>query len=386
MRRIAVVTTSRADYGIFRPLLRQLADDADCDLALIVGGMHLAPQYGFTVREIEDDGFTIADRVELLVASDTPSATAQSMALGTIGFANAFRRLQPDIVVLLGDRFEMHSAATAAQPFNLPIAHLHGGELTLGAIDDALRHSITKLSHLHFVATDEYARRVIRMGEEPWRVMVTGALALDNLESIVPLAGDELARRLGISLDPGPILVTFHPTTRDLAHVLSETDALLAALSGQGQPIIFTAPNADTGGGALRHRIDSFVEANQAALLVEHLGTAAYYGLMKIACLMVGNSSSGILEAPSFRLPVVNVGRRQEGRIRAANVIDVAASTEEISAGMARALDPMFRAGLSSLVSPYQGPKPAAPRIARRLMEVPLGTELIIKRFFDGAS
>lgn len=382
-RRIAVVTTSRADYGLYRPLLARLAGDPAADLRLVVGGMHLVPEFGLTVAAIEADGFAVAERVEHLVASDTPLGTALSMGLGTTGYARAFAGVTPDIVVVLGDRFEMHAAAVAIQPFRVPLAHIHGGELTLGAMDDALRHSMTKLSHLHFVTTEAYARRVAQLGEEPWRITVSGAPGLDNLRDVAPMPAAALAALVGGPLDPAPLLVTYHPTTQESAGADAEAAALLGALAAQERPIIFTAPNADHGGRRLLQLIRAFIEENRNATLVENLGTEAYFGLMAAAAAMVGNSSSGIIEAASFKLPVVNVGGREEGRLRPANVIDVAAEPGAIAAGIECALTPAFRAGLAGLRNPYLGERPAAEVIHERLVSVALDEALVKKRFAD---
>jgi len=382
-RRIAVVTTSRADFGLYRPLLRRLAADEAVELQLVVGGMHLAPEFGHTVRAIEDEGFEIAERVELLLSSDTPAGTAASMGLGVIGFGKAFERLRPDIVVVLGDRFEMHAAAVAAQPFRIAVAHIHGGELTLGAMDDALRHSMTKMAHLHFVSTDAYARRVAQMGEEPWRIVVSGAPGLDNLALIEPLTGKALEVRLGLGLDPPPLMVTYHPTTQEAVDVETETQELLAGLDAIGLPVVFTSPNADHGGRRLLDLIRAYVADHDRAVLVDSLGTEAYFGLMAHAAAMVGNSSSGIIEAASFRLPVVNVGSREEGRLRPKNVIDVPGERGAIAGGIRRAVDPAFRAGLADLRNPYAGDRPAAEIIHRRLAEAMIDEALIKKAFVD---
>ena len=383
MRRITVVSTSRADYGLYRPLLRRLADDASVDLGLVVGGTHLAQEFGMTVGEIEADGFAIAERVELLSGEDTPRAVAEAMGRGTAGFAGAIARLAPDIVVVLGDRFEMHAAAVAAQPFRVPVAHIHGGELTLGAMDDAFRHSITKLSHLHFVAAEAFARRLRQMGEEDWRITVSGALGLDNLALIEPLAGADLEALIGLPPEAPPLIVTHHPETLGAEPVDAQAAALLGAVEDADLPVVITAPNADPGGARIKELVAAFVADHPRARYVENLGTRAYFGLMARAAAMVGNSSSGIIEAASFTLPVVNVGRRQEGRPRPANVIDVAGSRKAILAGIRRAVSDEFRAGLAGLRNPYAGDRPAAGTIHQRLVSVPLDADLLVKRFAD---
>lgn len=385
MRTLGLVTVARSDYGIYLPLLRKIQADAETQLRLIVSGMHLAPEFGRTVEVIEEDGFEIAEKVEMLVASDTPEAIAKSMGLGAIGFAQAFARLRPDILIVLGDRFEMHAAALCALPFKIPVAHIHGGELTEGAIDDALRHSMTKLSHLHFVSTDEYARRVIQLGEEPWRVTVSGAPSLDNLLETKLLSIGELEDKFHLSLDKPPLLVTYHPVTLEYEQTEVQARELLAALSSCERPIVFTAPNADTGGRVVAQMIKDYVAAHAFAHLVDNLGTQAYFSLMAEAAVMVGNSSSGIIEAATFKLPVVNIGTRQKGRVRGANVIDVGYRREEIMAGIEKALQADFRDSLSGMTNPY-GNGAAADRIIARLKAVPLDQRLLVKRFQDIAS
>ncbi|MBI3986477.1 MAG: UDP-N-acetylglucosamine 2-epimerase (hydrolyzing), partial [Lentisphaerae bacterium] len=350
MRTIGVVTGARSDYGIYRPLLQAILPDGALRLHLLVTGMHLSRDFGYTVRQIEEDGFPIGERVEIPLASDTPEAVGLAMGECTAGFARALARLQPDILVVLGDRFEMHAAAMAAVPFCIPLAHIAGGNVTVGAIDEVFRHSLTKVSHLHFPETDASAARVLQMGEEPWRVRVTGALALDTLRIQPLLSLEELGRRHGLSLKEPPLLVTFHPATRDYARTETHFGELLAALERFKYPVIFTHPNADTGGRVIFRLMEEFAKRNRLAHILPNLGTPDYFSLMNGAAAMVGNSSSGFVEAPSFRLPVVNVGDRQEGRLAAANVITVESSRDAIAAALSKALSPEFRASLQGLV------------------------------------
>ncbi len=382
MRIVGVVTVARSDYGIYLPLLRQIEADPDLQLRLFVAGMHLSPEFGLTVRTIEADRFEIGERVEMLLSSDTPEGIAKSMGLGTIGFAQAYARSRPDILVVLGDRFEMYAAALAALPFKIPVAHLHGGEVTQGAIDDVLRHSMTKLSHLHFVSTKEYARRVIQLGEEPWRVTVCGALSLDNLQHVRLLDRKEFAAEFGIPLRERFLLVTYHPVTLEYERIEWQVQELLAALHECGLPILFTMPNADTGGRIIRDMIKEFGRAHPLSQVVENLGTQGYFSAMALATAMVGNSSSGIVEAAMFRLPVVNIGTRQSGRVRSANIIDVGYDRDEISQGIQRAIASGFLEELGQLASPY-GDGHAADRIVKVLKQVDLDDRLLIKSFFD---
>jgi UDP-hydrolysing UDP-N-acetyl-D-glucosamine 2-epimerase len=383
MRRFAVVTTGRADYGILRPLLRRLAATPEAALLLLAGGMHLAAGFGDSLAEIEADGLPIAARLPFLDPGGDGLAAARSMAAATGMFAEAYAQLRPEVVVVVGDRFEMHAAAVAAVPLNLPLAHIHGGELSLGAIDDAFRHSMTKLAHLHFVATDEYAKRVAQMGEEPWRITVCGALALDNLEGFAPLPDAELAARIRLPLDPAPLVVTFHPATLEEGSPEAQAEAVVGAVIDSSFPAVFTAPNADPGGRAVRSVIERAIAGDRRFSLVDSLGTHGYFSLMGRAAAMVGNSSSGIIEAASFSLPVVNVGARQTGRIRAANVIDAPAERGAILAAIRRAVSDEFRRGLGGLENPYRRPAGAAAIIAQRLLETPLGPRLLAKRFHD---
>lgn len=383
MRRIAVVTVARSDYGMQTSVLEAIREDSELELRLIVSGSHLSPDFGLTVREIEEDGFEIAERVEMLLSSHEPAGVAASFGLGVIGLANAYRRLRPDMLLLLGDRYEMLAAAAAGLPFSLPIAHVHGGETTQGSMDEWIRHALTKLSHLHFPATEGYARRIVQMGEEPWRVVVSGAPALDNLARLPPLEPEELERRFGIPAAESFLLVTYHPDTIEPAATDGQLDELLAALDHAEAPLVFTYPGADLGGRSVAERIQRYAEGRDAAV-VASLGAQAYFTLMSRALAMVGNSSSGIIEAPSFGLPVVNVGERQRGRLRTANVIDVPCERSAIRAAIAKAVSPQFRAGLEGLANPY-GDGRAAERIVARLKEVALDERLLAKAFHEDA-
>ncbi len=382
MRTVGVVTGARSDYGIYLPLLMKLEADPDIQLYLYVSGMHLSPEFGMTVDDIRADGFEIREEIEMLLSGDTPGAISKSMGLGLVGFAQAFTRNRPDILVLLGDRFEMHAAGLAALPFRMPIAHIHGGELTTGAIDDALRHSLTKLSHLHFVTTPDYARRVAQLGERPDKIHVAGSLSLANLDTVEFMSSAELAAEFEVFLDPAPLLATFHPTSLEYDQAAAQFGELLAALDDLQTPVVFTLPNADTGGRILIKMITDFVDRHPWACSVKNFGTRGYFSMMKFAAAMVGNSSSGIIEAASFGLPVVNIGNRQQGRVRGANVIDVATRQADIADGLRRALSPDFREKIKGLANPYdQGD--AAAMITGVLKTVPLGPGLIHKTFND---
>lgn len=384
MRSIGVVTVARSDYGIYRPILRRIQADPDLQLGLFVSGAHLSPDFGLTVREIERDGFAITERIETLLSSGSAEGISKAMGLGVIGFAQAFTRARPDLLLVLGDRFDMFAAVVAALPFNLPVAHIHGGEATFGAIDDSLRHAITKLSHLHFAATPLYAKRLIQLGEAPWRVTISGAPALDQLTDLPKLDVAAFKRTYQVDVTPPPLLVTYHPVTLEAAQAADQMEALLGALDEVACPVIFTDPNADTANHVIRERIVQYVATHARAWRVPNFGAAGYYDALRICAAMVGNSSSGLIEAPSFQLPVVNIGTRQAGRVRAANVIDVGYERAAIAQAIRRAVSAEFRAGLRGLVNPY-GDGHAAERIVERLASIELNTLLIRKIFHDMA-
>jgi UDP-hydrolysing UDP-N-acetyl-D-glucosamine 2-epimerase len=384
VRTLGIVSVGRSDFSIYLPILRAIQNHPKLELRLIISGTHLSPGQGQTIEEIHDIGFTIYDHVDMLLASSTPEGTVKSMGLGLIGFAQLFSKSCPDLLLVLGDRFEMYTAALAALPFRIPVAHLHGGELTEGAMDDALRHSITKLSHLHFVSTEEYARRVIQLGEEPWRVVVSGAPALENLKGIKYLDLHALVSQFNLFIDPGthPILVTYHPETLSPVPVQTQLKALFIALENIENAIIFTAPNADQSGYQARESILNFVKEHPRTQFVENFGSAGYFSMMRLAGAMVGNSSSGIIEAASFKLPVVNIGERQKGRIHGKNVIDVGHDSDAILAAIKLAVSQPFRSSLHDLINPYWKEN-SSDIIIQTLATLPLDQKLLRKNFFD---
>jgi UDP-hydrolysing UDP-N-acetyl-D-glucosamine 2-epimerase len=383
-RAIGVVTVARSDYGNLLPLLQALgAASEDVDLLVYIAGSHLAAPFGVRTADlVEADKWPIAARVDMGLDGDTPSAIAAAAGRGVTGFAEEFARHRPDLLVVLGDRYEMLSAALAALPFELPVAHLHGGEVTEGAIDEQIRHAITKLAHLHFPATEPYAARLRQMGEEAWRIHCCGAPGLDRLREGGSLSREEIGQRLGRPLGRPTMLVTFHPETLAVADVPRQAEELTAAIEDFEGEIIVTAPGVDVAYRAIGAALERLAGRRRLTRLAPTLGDDVYTSLLREADVMVGNSSSGLIEAPSFGLPVVNVGDRQRGRLRAANVIDVGHDREAIAAAIRRALDPAFRASLAGLVNPY-GDGHAAPRIARVLREVELGPGLTRKRFVD---
>lgn len=382
MRTIGVVTVGRSDYGVYRSVLKRIRKDPDLKLHLIVAGMHLQEKYGMTINEIRKDGFEVGQPIPLALNNDNPKGIACSMGEALQSFSVCYENFRPDILMVLGDRFEMHAAALAALPFKIPVAHIHGGELTLGAIDNSLRHSITLLSHLHFTATETYRQRVLQLGEEPWRVHCTGAPALDEIVAHTPLSLETLALRFDLPLEESPILVTYHPVTLEYEDTQWQIDQLLQALSALDAPIVFTGTNADTSNTIIWNRIKSFVTGRPKTFLIPNFGPDYYFDMLKNSRLMVGNSSSGLVETPSFELPVVNIGSRQGGRLRAKNVIDVGYSKEEIVRGIQQALSSKFRESLRGLKNPY-GDGNASGRIVSQLKKVSLDQKLLLKRFLD---
>ena len=381
-RKIAVVTGTRAEYGLLYWIIKEIHDGPDLILQLVVAGMHLSPEFGLTYKEIEADGFPIAEKVEMLLSSDTEVGISTSIGLGIIGFANAFERLKPDILLVLGDRFEILAAATAAAIARIPIAHIHGGEATEGAVDDSIRHAMTKMSHIHFPATDLYARRIQQMGEDPDRIFTFGAPGLDNIYRLKVPGHNELAKELAIEFGEKVAVITYHPVTLEEHTAERHISNLLAVLAGRDLTLVFTYANADTGGRIINRMISDFVKSKPNAYAFTSLGQRRYLGLLSIADVMVGNSSSGIIEAPSLKLPVVNVGDRQRGRVRAANVIDCGIGEQEIAIALDQALTKEFRESLKNLINPY-GTGQASSRIVDVLRNIRLDEELIKKRFKD---
>lgn len=385
MKTVGVVTVARSDYGAYRPVLRRITASRRLRLSLYVTGMHLSRRFGLTVREIKRDGFRIAARIPMLEDSDSPEAVARSVGRGIAGFARLFARARPDILMLLGDRFEMLAAAAAALPFTLPIAHIHGGETTQGAIDEAIRHAITKMSHLHFVATAAYRRRVIQLGEEPWRVTLCGAPGLDNVGQIKLLDRAATERAIGMNLSPAPLLVTFHPVTLEYLETARHVSELLAALERIRLPVVFTYPNADTAGRKIITAIKRYVRAHRNSRAVASLGTQGYFSLMRRAAAMVGNSSSGIIEAASFGLPVVDIGSRQCGRVRGRNVVHSDCERTAIAAAVKKVTSPAFRSTVRGLKNPY-GNGHAADKIVKVLERSKIDRRLLMKRFYDAGT
>jgi UDP-hydrolysing UDP-N-acetyl-D-glucosamine 2-epimerase len=361
--RISVVTGSRADYGLLAPLLRRLEATPGFDTGLLVTGAHLSKSHGCTASEIAGDGFRVDANVALPLDDDTAVGTSAAFAYAVTGVAAALARLRPELVVVLGDRYEILAAAVASQIARVPVAHLHGGESTLGAVDDAFRHAVTKLSLLHFVSTEEYRDRVVRMGEDPERVHCVGALGLDNIRKLVPLSRRELEERLGFDLGERYLAVTFHPVTLE-SDSLAQTRSLLDALDAHPDlHCVFSRPNADPGNLELTALVEGWVaERSARATLVTSLGSRGYLSLVREAAAVVGNSSSGILEAPALGVPVVDIGNRQQGRIRPPSVIHCPPDRHAIASAIAEAICPEWRALAAQASTPY-GDGHAAERI-----------------------
>ena len=362
-RRIGVVTTSRADYSHLYWPLRELAALEDVELGLFVVGPHLSPQFGSTITEIERDGFPIKSRIECLLSSDTDTGMAKTIGVAVMCLADALSAWRPDLLLLIADRYEMLAPAVVAVALRVPIAHIEGGEVSQGAIDDQVRNALTKLAHVHFTSTELARQRVIAMGEEPWRVHRAGAPSLDHLRRWVLLDRKTLEERLGLAISVPTLLVAWHPVTI-LRDPNAEADALFTALGRVAGQLIFVYPNADAGSHALIERTRALAETRAETRIFVNLDAVTYWSLLGQVDAMVGNSSSGIMEAASFALPVVNVGMRQQGRERARNVIDVTAEADAIIEAIEGALCPEFRGGLRGLVNPY-GDGTAATTIAK---------------------
>lgn len=357
MKKICVVTGTRAEYGLLKPLIKRINDDNEVELQLVVTGMHLSPEFGLTYHEIEEDGFCITDKNEMLLSSDTPNGITKSIGLATIGFADIFTRNEPDMIVLLGDRYEIFAAATAAMIHRIPIAHIHGGELTEGAVDDAIRHSITKMSTIHFTSTEEYRNRVIQLGEQPQNVYCVGALGVENIKNQKLLSKEELEKSINFCLDRSYVVVTYHPVTLESDTAEIQIKNLLNALDCfKEYKIIFTKANADTEGRIINQLIDEYVKQNRdRAVAVTSLGMVRYLSTLKYCQMVIGNSSSGLLEAPSFKIPTVNIGNRQKGRVRSESVIDCGYDESQIIEAIKRAEYIEKSEKCKQVTNPYEG-------------------------------
>ena len=377
MKTIAVVTTSRADYSHLYWPLKALSEHRDAALKLIVFASHLSPEYGHTVREIEKDGFPIAARLESLLSSDTDTGMAKSIGLAVLSLSDCLAAMRPDVLLLIADRYEMLAPAAVALALRIPIAHIEGGEISRGAIDDAVRNALTKMSHIHFTSTEDARQRVISMGEEAWRVHPAGAPSLDHLRKSRLLSKAEIESKLQIDLSSPTAVIAYHPVTL-LEDTNAEVEQLFAALSRAPHQLIFCHPNADAGSRVLRERINCFLAKRGSGRLFVNLPAIEYWSLLRYVDLMIGNSSSGIMETASFALPTVNVGFRQQGREHAKNVLNADPMAASILKQVETATSPSFRSSLAGMTNPY-GDGRAAERMVEVLTTLPSRERLLLK-------
>ena len=385
MKRIGIMTGTRAEYGLLKPLMQEINKDNDMELYLIVSGMHLSPEFGMTYQEIEEDGFEINAKVEMLLSSDSPAGISKSIGLGVIGFADEFQRADLDMLILLGDRYEALSAAISAMVMRIPIAHLHGGELTEGAIDEGIRHSITKMSYLHFTSTEQYRNRVIQLGENPERVFYVGALGVENIKKINLMTKEELERSIHFEIDENTVIVTYHPVTLENNTVEEQFLNLLEVLDRNPKiRMIFTKANADTNGRIVNELIDKYAAQNsERACAFVSLVQKRYLSALKYCRIVIGNSSSGIIEAPSFGKPIINIGDRQKGRICADSVINCGYTQQEIQQAMETALTEEFENKASNCRNPYEKENTAA-NIISVIKDYLLNDKIKLKKgFYD---
>jgi GDP/UDP-N,N'-diacetylbacillosamine 2-epimerase (hydrolysing) len=382
-RKICVITGTRAEYGLLYWLIKEIQEDSELELQLIATGMHLSPEFGLTYQQIEKDGFKIDKKIEMLLSSDTPVGISKSMGLGMIGFSETYADLKPDIIVILGDRFEIFSAVSAAMIARIPMAHLHGGETTEGAFDEAIRHSITKMSHLHFTAAKEYRRRVIQLGEDPARVFNVGGLGIDNIRKLKLMSREEFEDSINFELSSKNLLVTFHPVTLEHETAGDQFQNLLNALDElEDTKFIFTKPNADTEGRIIIKMIDGYVfENGHKAIAFTSLGQLRYLSALKFVDACVGNSSSGLAEAPTFKIGTINMGDRQRGRLKADSVIDCEPDKESILTAIKKLYAKEFQNKLKDVKNPY-GEGGATEKIKKVLKEIDLA-DILKKEFYN---
>lgn len=385
MRKICIVTGTRAEYGLLYWLMKEIQADPVLELQIIVTGMHLSPEFGLTYKEIEKE-FTITKKIEMLLSSDTPVGISKSMGLAQISFAEAFEELKPGIVVLLGDRYEIFSAASSAMIARIPIAHLHGGETTEGAFDESIRHSITKMAHLHFTAAEEYRHRVIQLGEQPDRVYNVGGMGIENIKRLNLLSKEEFEKSIDFRLGEKNILVTFHPVTLEESTAKEQFQELLDAIDELEEThIIFTKANSDTDGRIINQMIDEYVAKNPAkAVGFTSLGQLRYLSALQFVDAVVGNSSSGLLEAPSFNIATVNIGDRQKGRLKASSVIDCSPRKSALLEALARVYSEDFQKSLPKVANPY-GDGKASIQIVEILKNTDLAP-ILKKSFYDAGN
>jgi GDP/UDP-N,N'-diacetylbacillosamine 2-epimerase (hydrolysing) len=383
MRKVCVVTGTRAEFGAFYWLMKEIQNDPEMELMTLVTGMHLSPEFGLSWKTVEEAGFEIQQKIEMLLSSDTAVGITKSMGVALFGFAEAFDRLQPDLVVVLGDRYETFIAATAAMIAKIPLAHLHGGETTEGAFDEAMRHSITKMSHLHFTANEQYRKRVIQLGESPERVFNVGGLGIDNIKKLKLLGKDAFEEASGVKLNHKNLLITYHPTTLEKQTAGGQFQALLETLDAlQDTTLIFTKPNSDTDGRIIIQMIDQYVADHpQKSIAFVSMGQLRFLSALQYVDAMAGNSSSGLAEAPSFKIGTINVGDRQKGRMKAESIIDCEPDETSIRQAFATLYSQPFQENLKTVKNPY-GEGGAAVQIKKVLKHCSLDN-ILKKKFYD---
>lgn len=382
-RSIGILTVARSDFGRYLPILHALKEYPYVDVSLLVTGSHLSPAFGNTHLEIESEGFQWTEGLEMSLSSDSQASVGKSIGLGVISIAQELCNKKLDLLVVLGDRFEMLTGVCAALGFNLPVVHIHGGAVTEGALDELVRHGITKMSHLHLVSTDLYAKRLMQMGEEPWRVHNVGAPGLDNLVSQATLSKKELSRQVKLDLSTGYILLSLHPTTLELHLLPSQIHSLFSSLAYFNLPVVMTYPNSDPGHQLIIDAIEDFkMKSSSPCVALKNAGSFLFANLISNASVMVGNSSSGIVEAASFCTPTVNIGSRQTGKIHPANVLNTIFDSDQIVDSIHRALSTDFCSSISGLINPY-GDGKSGRRIAKILATVDINERLLRKKFID---
>lgn len=384
MKKVCVVTGTRAEYGLLKPVIDKIHKDQDLELQLVATGMHLSPEFGLTYKEIEADGYPLDDKVEMLLSSDSNVGITKSMAVALMGFGECFERLKPDLVVILGDRYEMLMVASAAMVAKVPIAHIHGGEITEGAMDDAIRHSLTKMSQLHFAATEEYRHRIVQLGEDPERVFHAGSLGVENIKEEKLLDKMAFEESIGFSVDENTIIVTYHPVTLENVPSRVQFEKLLSVIEKSPElRVIFTKANSDTDGRIINQMIDEFVKIHEnRCIAFTSLGRVRYLSALQFCAAVVGNSSSGIIEAPSFHIPTVNIGNRQQGRISAESVINCGYEEDDIEHAMTKAFSKEFRDRLLGIRNPYEKTG-TSQLIVEKIKEMLLKGQGVKKRFYD---
>lgn len=383
MKKISILTATRAEYGLLKPIINKLKKVPDFDVRVVVTGAHLSPEFGLTYKEIEQDGIQIDEKIEILLSSDTPSSISKSMGLAMISFADYFARLNPDMLIVLGDRYETLAVCCTAMNQKIPIAHLYGGETTEGAVDESIRHAITKLSYLHFTSTEEYRRRVIQLGEQPNRVFCVGAIGIENILNEKFMNKAELEQSINFKLDRPYAVITFHPVTLENNNSAEQFKALLDICKNhKGMKFIFSKANADADGRVINKLIDSFVIVNNNAAAFTSLGMVRYLSAVKYSSMVVGNSSSGLIEAPSFGVPTINIGDRQKGRLQADSVINCEPVKDKIEKAFILALTKEFKDIAYKTINPY-GDGNTSGKIVDAIKDFLLNDKIDLKKKFN---